>query len=291
MRCPICNAENPAGSASCHQCGFVLSLEQTVWPDRVATPEEPVIDDLNLGESFPIGLDYPDLASPLPADEIEMAADTTSAVDSGEQLELPPEIDDASLDRLDESVEWPDAPEPPDVPNWMHDVDLEPAEVKTIDQISADRFRVQRSTGPSPARPAASVSVGPALLNQEIARVAVSMAILNAVLVGGMAVMCAGLVMAPLIGFLAGVRFRKEVLAGGVTPTFTLLLRPAAIVGGGAWLGELVGHLVWMSMIDTDISYTLMGLVFTACSLGLIFALLSVMATLFGGMVGASSRR
>jgi hypothetical protein len=122
------------------------------------------------------------------------------------------------------------------------------------------------------------------------------MGLLNGVLTGCGAVVCFGFLVSPASGFVAGwLAARKDSTTdttrkNGQSSNIT----PAVIVGGitglGGWLGEVIGHPIWMASTSSSGADPIATGLFVACVPGMLYILLAIVASVFGWRIGTQKK-
>jgi hypothetical protein len=328
MKCPICNAENATDSVTCGQCGFGLTLSQPSWPepisvDAVEPPsvdavEPPTVDSVQvpnidaLGPSKVEAVQAPDV--PRPPHQLQPEAGAEAGIRWPHEV-IPPSTLGTEVESAPRAL-----PSPSDDELALHHIERawEAARAGLLDQArweleqarqlaeSSDVVRKARSGLAELARLVEERSIGGSERGQEAAgeptpvvgrsapaitgsalRLAMMLGLVNGVLTGVGAAICLGLIVSPLIGFFAGRSLIRRAERSGGEPS----LLDAAVVGGGvglgAWLGELIGHPAWIALsADAPVDPT--SSIFSSCSLGLFYLLLTAFASILGGL---SARR
>jgi hypothetical protein len=122
------------------------------------------------------------------------------------------------------------------------------------------------------------------------------MGLLNGVLTGCGAVACFGFLVSPASGFAVGwLTARKDSTTDTARKNGqSSNMIPAVIVGGitglGGWLGEVIGHPIWVASTSSSGADPIaMGLLF-ACVPGMLYILLAIVASVFGWRIGIQKK-
>ncbi len=304
MKCPICSTQNPDGATTCQQCGFGLSLSEEWWPD--ASPNDvskakPVSTPAEAETPTPSPADWADRvdATESPLDNNALArlhiAKGFEAVRNGapdlarQEFERARHLADDpdvvrlaqnQLDALDEAaVPTPPAVPEPDEPGPEAVVESDDWD-EPADEVVQPPVEWVETPSPEPA-----LADLPGLEDwSPILLTGLIFGLANAALSGCGAVCCAGLVLSPLMGFLAGWRATYQIRQAGYALSTGQALVVGLVVGLGGWVGELIGHPLWLANntgTPNDVSLCI------ACLFGSVYAVLPIPMSALGWRVGA----
>jgi hypothetical protein len=122
-----------------------------------------------------------------------------------------------------------------------------------------------------------------------LVRIGLMLGLVNGVLTGCGAVACLGFLLSPASGFVAGWLAARSSGAArqNVQSANTM---PAIIAGGiaglGGWLGEVIGHPIWVASTSTSSADPLATGVFVACMPGTLYIILAIIGSVLGWRVG-----
>ena len=322
MKCSICNAENPPDATSCHQCGFSFGLGQPVWPD-FPTVEVPEIDDVvQWPEEFPEIEAPPVLSGPEIAWPEDNVLTTSIEIEPTPPLhsdvvteETPtPEAEYPSDDELARShiargfeairkglldqAQW-EFEQARDLADNMNIVRMAQAQLDELyeptrppipEQIQPTGELVQPFPVSAKRVPKKDKSVSvPTDWNPAI-RLGSIMGALNGVLTGLGAVLCSGLFFSPLFGFIAGRQVARQTNKTSQPPSAAHALIAGGITGLGGWLGEVIGHPIWLAFTGDLQDPFLATMLFVACVPGTFYILIAIVASFLGWRTKTSQK-
>jgi hypothetical protein len=318
MKCSICNTENPPDAKSCQQCGFSFSISQPAWPDlpTVEIPEPTITiqwPELPGMELSPMpGIERVEIEIPRVEDKLEIQEEAVAAEPA--PSDQPSEDDDqlarAHLARgfeairtgLPEQAQWEfeQARDLADSEDIVHMAQAQlaglRAEQAELAELPPIPFEVRPAAPPTPRqirpleRPAAppAFSQIQALDWRPLMRIGLMLGLVNSVLTGCGAVTCLGFLLSPASGFVAGWLAARSSGAARQNDQSSNTM-PAIIVGGitglGGWLGEVIGHPIWMASTSTSADPLATG-VFVACTLGAMYIPLAIVGSVLGWKAG-----
>ena len=326
MKCSICNTENPPDATSCQQCGFSFSLSQPSWPDfptvevpePTAVPEWPELPETKASPASPKPVWPVDdaLVPSIESIEIESVTDQVEIKEEIAVAEPPPSdqpSDDDQLARshiargfeairkgLDDQAKW-EFEQARDLADDTEIVRMARAQlaglhstpVETTQERAHPRQVQPRQPPPTfPRKPTSSPIQISNVDWDTTVRFGLILGLLNGVLTGCGAVACFGFLVSPAAGFIAGwLAARKDSTADTVRKNDqSSNVIPAIIVGGitglGGWLGEIIGHPIWVASTSTSSADPFATGLFVACVPGIPYILLAIVASVVGWRVG-----
>jgi hypothetical protein len=167
------------------------------------------------------------------------------------------------------------------------DMDIVRAAQAQLDEMSGKTAKVaRRQARPIEKRPPQII---PSQLESTdwnpTVRIGLAVGVLNGVLIGCGAVFCLGFFLAPLLGFAAGwltARRASTVRGEGQSPGAIHAIVAGGITGLGGWLGEVIGHPIWLASLNGSRSDPVAIMLFVACVPGVLYILLAVAASALG---------
>jgi hypothetical protein len=292
MKCPICNSENEPDATTCAECGFGLPLSQPAWPDPPTVPRIPITESALWPEP-------PQIEVPTTPPQASWADDESPVAQFKEQAFTPIELPAApTLDQDDQLAEThiergKEALREDllDQARWEFKQARDLADDQQIVNRAREHLRrlrrpVAPGTDQAPSQqPVQLPNPAPPTVGPEAMRRGVGLGVLNAILTGLGAGLCLGLLFSPFFGFLAGRSAARRSRGSEGSGALINAGVVGAVVGMGGWLGEMVGHPIWMAL-SADAAPVLTTTLFSSCFLGIVYIFLSVFFGIIGGLTG-----
>jgi hypothetical protein len=289
MKCSICGAENPPDAKSCHQCGFSFDLGQSTWPD-FPTIEVPKPIDV------PTWPEFPEAEVPsVPSEPVWRGGDAPVRIESAKAEPVAEAVEDddqlarshiargfeAIREGLYDQAKWEfqQACDLADDPEIVRLAQAQLSELSSPAVEVAQQPAPPSQVQPRPMRPRepaprpTTVQIGNVDWNSVVG-VGLAMGVLNGVLTGCTAPFCAGFLLSPVFGFVAGwlamrnkTRATHAVHRTDQTSDVIQAIAAGGIAGLGGWLGQVIGYPIWWGSLSVtqDSSLTLP---FIACVTG-----------------------
>lgn len=291
MKCPICNAENEPDATACMECGFGLTLSQPAWPEppsvpRIQPTEEtlwPEQPQIEVPETPPLAA----WADDSPVARFQEEAFTPVAPPVPPIFDQDDQLAETHIERGKEAIQE----DLLDQARWEFQQARDLADDEQIVERAKELLhQLQRPAAPAadevpaPAR-APSPSSPPAAISVEAMRLGFGLGVLNTILTGLSAAFCLGILFSPFFGFLAGRSLARRTAKRGRHVSLIQAVIVGAVVGAGGWLGEMVGHPIWMS-VASESAPPLPTTLFSSCFLGILYLFLSAAFGFIGGVIG-----
>lgn len=295
MKCPICNAENEPEATACAECGFGLTLSQPAWPEPPTVPRIEPAEESRWPEAPQI--EVPDTPPWASWDDEDAVAEFQEQAFT--PVEPPPapsfDQDDQLAEMHIERGEEARAEGLLDQARWEFKQARDVADDQQIIERAEAYLRQLRrpaepvvDTAPPQERPELPRSSAP-VTTPEAMRAGIGLGLLNAILTGLGSAFCLGLLFAPFFGFLAGRGAVRRAAEQGRSASLISAAVVGMMVGLGGWLGEMVGHPIWLTR-SADVSPLLSTTLFSSCFLGILYLFLAIFFSVIGGLSGRRAR-
>jgi hypothetical protein len=292
MKCPICNTENEPDATTCAECGFGLTLSQPAWPDPPAVPRIHPTEGARWPEPHEVEVPEPSLQADWEDDgsavaQFQEAAFTPIEPPAAPVFDQDDQLARVHIERGKEAIQE----DLLDQARWEFKQARDLADDQQIVEQAKEQIRQLRRPAappadePPPQRQAAPSPSSAAAFALETTRLGLRVGLLNAVLTGLGAAFCLGLLFSPFLGFLAGRSTIRRTAKQGEPVKLVNAAIVGAMVGMGGWLGEMVGHPIWLA-VTADVTPLLSTNLFSSCFLGIFYLFLSIFFSVIGGVTG-----
>ena len=295
MKCPICNAENEPDATACTECGFGLTLSQPAWPDPPTVPRIEPTEESRWPE--PPQIEVPE--TPPWASWEDESAVAQFQEEAFTPVEPPPaptfDQDDQLAEMHIERGEEAKAGGLLDQARWEFKQARDVADDQRIVERAEEYLRqIRRPATPAvdaapPGRPVETSRSSAPVATPEAMRAGIGLGLLNGLLTGLGSAFCLGLLFAPFFGFLAGRGATRRAMEQGRSTSLVSAAVVGSLVGLGGWLGEMVGHPIWLASAG-DVPPLLSATLFSSCFLGIFYLFLSIFFSIVGGLTGRRGR-